>query len=37
MIFPAIDELPDDAAVFTGFGTSIKMNLRTNMAPDFVS
>jgi hypothetical protein len=36
LLFPALDELPDDGAVFTGFGQSVKMNLRTNLPADFV-
>ena len=33
-IFPLIDELPDDGALFTGYGQSIKMNIRTNISAD---
>ena len=32
-----LDELPDDAALFTGYGQSIKMNIRTNMPADVLT
>ena len=37
MIFPCIDDLPDDGALFTGYGQAIKMNIRTNLGSDFLS
>jgi hypothetical protein len=31
-IFDCIDELPDNGALFTGYGQRIKMNIRLNAA-----
>lgn len=30
LIFPTLQELPDDGAVFIGLGQKIKMNIKTN-------
>jgi hypothetical protein len=32
-----IDDLPDEGALFTGYGQAIKMNIRTNIPADFMN
>ena len=36
MIFPSINDLPDDAALFTGYGQSIRMTIQCNPSSDFI-
>ena len=34
LIFDCINDLPDDGAIFTGYGQRIKMNIRLNSGQD---